>query len=250
LPGSAATLLVPAWSISVEWQYYLLAPLIALLVRSGTGLLLLAGLAWLGIRYGGPWNNPLPAFLPPMLPFFLIGIASYHLYEAFCGSGAPRSSRYAVFVAAAVGAAVVFKWHSAALAIWAVAFGCLFVAGDGTLVRVLRGLRRGLGHRWVEQLGKISYPLYLVHWPLIIICLTVLLSWKPRIASHEAALWLLCGGLPLIVGAAFLLHRFVEAPAMRLGRRLADRIGKTPSIDLLPPKEAKPGTLSLMPPGT
>jgi len=42
LPGSSITYLPPAWSISVEWQFYLVAPfLFAFLKRPGSRLVLL-----------------------------------------------------------------------------------------------------------------------------------------------------------------------------------------------------------------
>lgn len=233
LPGSAATLLPPAWSISVEWQYYLVAPMIALFVRSAGGLLLLVGGAWLAIRYGGPWHNPLPAFFPVMLPFFLVGIGSHYLYKAFCASGGKRSSRYTALVAAALGVALLSGWEPVTMAIWAAAFGCLFVDGNGLMTRILCWVRRSLRNRWIQWLGRISYPLYLVHWPLIIVGLTLLVWWRPTMHFREAVLWMLGAGLPLILLAGFLLHKYVEAPAMRLGRQLSETVSKGSLMEIL-----------------
>jgi peptidoglycan/LPS O-acetylase OafA/YrhL len=70
LRNSDATLLPPAWSISLEWQYYLLAPLIALFVRSGTGLFILILVALLGRHFSAPWINTHGAFCRSVSPFF------------------------------------------------------------------------------------------------------------------------------------------------------------------------------------
>lgn len=231
LPGAAATVLVPAWSISVEWQFYLCALLLARLVRSSLGVLLLAGVAWLGVKFAAPWINPMPAFLPLVLPLFLIGIGSYHLYTAFITAGAKRSGRNAALVAATLAAVLLARWHTLTLFIWTVAFGSLFVDRSNFFGRALCTIRDVLAYPFCQFIGKISYPLYLVHWPLILAFLATLLYFKPSMAFNEALTWLLLAGLPLMLGAAFLLHRLIEAPFMRLGKRLSTR----PSSSERPP---------------
>ena len=60
--------------------------------------------------------------------------------------------------------------------------------------------------RWF---GKISYGLYLWHWPLI-----VAVGWEL--------------GVPLAVAAAALSYRFVEQPFLRRRKRTADRSARQP----------------------
>ena len=227
LPGGAATLLVPAWSISVEWQYYTCALLIAFCSRHALGLLLLAGGCWFAARHGAAWINPLPAFLPLVLPFFLIGIGSYHLYVAHFAKGGGRSRRNARYVAVALAGAILLQWHSLSLAIWIVAFGSLFVEPSRGFGRILVVARRILGHPVTQFLGKISYPLYLVHWPLLILLLTILLHYRPNASAFEAAGWMTLVGIPLMLAAGYLLHRTIEAPFMQLGRRLTRPAART-----------------------
>jgi peptidoglycan/LPS O-acetylase OafA/YrhL len=63
-----------------------------------------------------------------------------------------------------------------------------------------------------QYLGRISYPLYLVHFPIMLALL--------RLTSYGLPVPLLVlVGVPLAVLVADVLHRYVEAPAMRLGRR-------------------------------
>jgi len=229
LSDATATLLVPAWSISLEWQYYLVAPLLARFVRSGFGLLFLAVLAWLGVRIGHIWANPHVAFLPAQLPLFLIGIGSYHLYEIFAKSSHRRSSAFAVPVAALLAASIVTSWHSTALTLWALGFGCIFIQGKDLFSRTLSALRAFLLHRWLQRLGRISYPVYLVHWPLIILFLAALFYCRPEISSTHALLLMLFLGVPLILFVATILHTFVERPFMTLGKRLNGRRQVTPN---------------------
>ena len=73
LPQAPVTLLAPAWSITLEWQYYLLAPFLAWFARRPAGLLVL-GVVGCGTEvYEHFWSS---AFLPEKLPLFLSGSAA------------------------------------------------------------------------------------------------------------------------------------------------------------------------------
>ena len=222
LPGATGTLLVPAWSITLEWQYYLVAPLIARGVKSSLGLLALAAVAWLGLHYAGPWRNPQLSFMPAQLPLFLIGIGSYHLYAARAEGG---SIRYfpGLAVAGAIAAAVLSGWHAVALTAWAAGFGCILARGGDPLSRVLGLLRSVLLHPVLQHLGRISFPVYLVHWPVIVVVLWTILWLKPDISSHAALAVLTVIAVPAVLLVAEILHRLVEKPAMDLGRRFDRR---------------------------
>jgi peptidoglycan/LPS O-acetylase OafA/YrhL len=216
--NSTGTLLPPAWSISLEWQYYLVAPFIALWVRSKWGLSLLAGVVCLGMKFGGHWGNPHQAFLAAQLPLFLIGIGSYHLYVR-CAIGPGCSRRMAATIGVLLMGALVLSLDSIALAGWGIVFGSILLRGDTHLGPVAGTVRRFLLLPWLQWLGRVSYPLYLVHWPIIVTSLFMLLRCKPAIAPGEALCWLLAVALPVSLIVAGLLHRFIEAPMMRFGKR-------------------------------
>ncbi len=245
LPGAAATVLVPAWSISVEWQFYLAALAIVAAVRRPVALICICAIGVLGSRFGTPWINPMPAFLPLVLPFFLVGIGSYHLYALFVKHGAQRSRRNAVFVGAAFGAALLLRWHTMALLVWIAAFGSLFVERAGVLGTGLTIVRNILAHPIAQWLGRISYPLYLVHWPLLILLLAALLKFAPEAHALQALGWLLGAGLPMMLGAAHLLHRTVEAPLMRFGKRLTQPGRSIRNVAAPVPSPAAPAPVGL-----
>jgi len=205
LANSTATFLAPAWSVSLEWQYYLFALIVARLVRSGRGVLLLAALGWVGLRCVHLFANPHNAFLPSQLPLFLIGIGSYHFYA---GSDKPHTT---LFIAGLIAVAALTSWHAVAIIIWAVAFGSS-IAGRGVIHGVLM-------NRLLQRLGMISYSLYLVHWPLIIALLAALIWWHPDATSNEAVTFLMFPGLLVILVAAGLLTKFVERPMIAMGKK-------------------------------
>jgi peptidoglycan/LPS O-acetylase OafA/YrhL len=101
---------------------------------------------------------------------------------------------------------------------WSLEIACATVAG----VTIYLVGRRGLLGEWLstptlQYLGRISYSLYLIHYPIswIVVGLGFWLTGADPVA---AVLWL-CLALALSIGAADLLYRFVEAPSVRLARR-------------------------------
>jgi peptidoglycan/LPS O-acetylase OafA/YrhL len=222
LPDATGTFLPPSWSITLEWQYYLIAPFLAVMVRSAAKVLLIAVVAALfTLHFGDPWKNNIYAFLPGFAPLFLVGIGSYHFYAWFRERTPKPTDNFALAVAVVIGIAILTTWHSIALVIWALCFGSLFVEGTNVFSRILAGVRRLLLLTPLQSLGKISYPLYLVHWPVIVLLLRLLLHLQPQLTKAMSVGQLTCIGLPLTLLIATLLHRFVELPGMALGKRLS-----------------------------
>lgn len=218
LPGATGTLLLPAWSITLEWQYYLVSPLIARIVKTAAGLAVLGGLSWLGIHYSAHWQNTQLSFLLPQLPLFLIGIGSYHLYAKICAGGELRPLHTMVPVGLAV-LSILADWYPVALTAWALGFGCIVARGNDPVGRALTVIRSGLLLSWPQFLGRISYPLYLVHWPVIILVLAGMLRVQPGIGQHAAFAVLTAIALPSIILSAWFVHRIVEKPMMAYGKR-------------------------------
>jgi peptidoglycan/LPS O-acetylase OafA/YrhL len=214
LPHAPFTLLAPAWSITLEWQYYLLAPFLAVFVRRPAGLVVLGLVASGHLVYTHFWSS---AFLPDKLPLFLIGIGSYHLHAR---ADKLRSFPYRPHVLAGLTAAVLATgWHWLALLIWISVFGSVLADGSNRAEQFMLAPRRFLLRPAMQFVGKISYPLYLVHWPVILCLMTGLIWWQPGISSGKALVLMLVAGLPVILFAAWLLHKSVEKPWMQFGKK-------------------------------
>ena len=101
-----------------------------------------------------------------------------------------------------------FAWCSAFVAAW-------LVFGVGMLLR----RRRTPG--WLTWLGAVSYAVYLVHVSLLNAVKWVLadIGWAPY-NSLPREVGCMAGFLALVLGVAYALHRLVELPGQRLGRRL------------------------------
>jgi peptidoglycan/LPS O-acetylase OafA/YrhL len=217
LSNATATFLPPAWSITLEWQYYLVAPAIAAMLLSPRGLIALILIAGCGQSLAPEWTNLHLAFLPSQLPLFLIGVASYHLFQSRSIPFKTTHRGITIAVIAVVGVGFLSNWHPIAIVVWAVTIGAIFTQtlenSKGILFQVSQFLRLNL----LQNLGKLSYPLYLIHWPLICIALFVLNALFPTIHSNTATIILLILGLPLIMTVSFVLHQVIEKPGIQLG---------------------------------
>ena len=105
----------------------------------------------------------------------------------------------------------------AALALF---FTCaVSVAVDGTLTPLFK---KWLGSRPLRACGRVSYGMYLLHWPLVAFTVPTLERVQ---ASSTASLGIVIGLLVILVGIAVtyalaeLSYRFVESPFLRLKER-------------------------------
>jgi len=212
LPGSAVAILGPAWSISLEWQFYLAAPLLFAALARGRAVAwgiftALAGAGWL-LRYTPPLSEwfPMEAFLPQKLLLFAVGIASHEFWRAFREHPGTAS----VLLGAAV--LVLAFTLNLPLTIW---FATLAVALSRHSLP-----KRLLDSPPLQFLGRISYSTYLAHmlvlWPLQ----AAAFARAPHITAPRMLAILLGLGAPLTLLLSAALHRWIEVPAIQFGRTL------------------------------
>jgi peptidoglycan/LPS O-acetylase OafA/YrhL len=247
--ASAQNSVVPGgWSIGVEMAFYALFPWLMHLqagwarrsgARAGTrpdtntgpallgagialavNLALQAALLTAAQDPGGamPANNSFGYFHPlNQLPVFLLGIA---LFQWQHGRRAPPMPRTAAALAGLMLMATAALWRSGAAWAFAVvpsAAGLAFVA----LAHAASGLHRTPA--WLQALGRVSYPVYIVH---------LLFAWfgLRALAGRLPASMALHGDIAFLValaavtllswGAAWLLAQAIERPGINLGRRV------------------------------
>jgi peptidoglycan/LPS O-acetylase OafA/YrhL len=222
LDVSQWALLPTAWSISLEWQFYLVAPAVLLLFRRKGGavvvsLLTVAGL-WLYNR-GDLGAFESPSFLPGAGEFFLLGIVCRLYWDEF----KPPAPATVAIAALAVGCLA----DQMAIAIW-LAFLTYAASQSAQLGGINRRFVSMADTLFVSRIaqwaGKRTYCVYLVHYPIYQLLLTALTmaALKP---PTEVAAALIVLGFPLTVVAAEALHRYVELPGMNLGKEIARRLG-------------------------
>ncbi len=228
LPDAWVSFLGAAWSLSTEWQFYVLA-----LLLGRRAWFVLLGLAVAGVVWGAvtpeAWHFS-RAFLPNKAGYFVLGMMSAglvgvpHPSSSGLTRGPPQPPAVPMAVLGSSPKMTFFWVMTAVLAlgwwqggfgklvpplVWAVCLGAEF--RDGWLSALLRS-------RPAQWLGGLSYSLYLANEPaqkLLGVGLSALTNgdgwwftvfWVPGAA-----------GLPVLVAMA--LRRWVELPALAWGRR-------------------------------
>lgn len=196
----------PVWSLVLEAKMSLVFPiLIWLAYRAGPAVVVLAltvaagfllpsttlvmiSTFWLGIVIS-VYRNRLKVRAVPML---LLGLCFYFLPNLLLLGQFKSPEIYKIYVVAvAIGAALMILATETSPA-----------------------LHRSLSGPVVQFLGRISYSLYLFHFPIFL----VLVSWL----GSGLPIALIGIALSLIVGASF--DALVERPGMRLGRAVAENL--------------------------
>ncbi len=205
MPDAWVGFLGAAWSLSTEWQFYLLA-LVVMPRRGGSPA------PWLGLALlGWGWDAWTPAawhfsraFLPNKAAYFALGIASM----GGCG-------RYCLTLLAVLG----LCWGQggteklAAPLVWTL---CLAAQhrpnrpGLGWLAALLRAPA-------AQWLGGLSYGLYLINEPVQKGLGVLLAWWLPGDALLFTVFWIPAATV-LPLGLALIVHILLERPAMRWSR--------------------------------
>lgn len=224
--GSELKPLLHLWSLSVEEQYYIVWPVVVALLFGRSRWFVTALLVLLfgsfAINLALVKTDPTAAFYFPGARIWELLIGSGLAYLARAPGGVPALFAAALKTTPArasqglswsgtllVAAGLVLTTATSAFPGWWAllpTFGaaCLIGAGPHAWFN-----RQVLGSRAAVFVGKISYPLYLWHWPLLVFPTLVLgqSSRVTRIAAVLAAFVL-----------AWLTYRYIETP-IRFGKR-------------------------------
>jgi peptidoglycan/LPS O-acetylase OafA/YrhL len=225
LPDVWVSFLGAAWSLSAEWQFYLLALSLARLGLGMRGMVaVLLGLGALGLL----WDIAAPdtlrfsrAFLPNKAAYFALGVASAALVTP--GAGTPRL--YGGVLAVTLGLCAARGGLDKLLP--PLAWTLCLAAQTRPDVRGLAVLARLLRARVMTWLGAVSYGLYLANEPIQRL-LGAGLAWAAAGNGTLFTVFWLPGAIVLPLAAAAWLHRVLELPAQRWGRARAMRFMATP----------------------
>lgn len=224
LPQASLMFSGPLWSISLEWQFYLVAPiLIALIsftsIRRGAVaiLVMLAAIALehLASRY---WVGEVPSFLPLRLPLFIVGIMSAALWHRACNTS-PLILLGALTFATI--AAMQFSPNKLPVLIW---FGVYFAAATHSKTAVTRLADRLVSSTFPRFVGRVSYGLYVLHVPTMMLVTFYIVI--PLMGEAERLVaGLTIGGMSLLVtlALAHLSFQFLERPIIGLARQTSGR---------------------------
>jgi len=216
LPYSEYAVVGQAWSISVEWQFYLVAPLLLSLLRRWPAILsiIMIGIIFVHSRY---WLGE--GFAINQAAYFVIGIVCYFIYKH---RRQLRLNPSVIWLAATISATLVsyFSTHVVSLCLWILFFASVLQADLGRPTAISTLCRA----RAAQFLGRISYSIYLCHFLVLIATSAVIL----RTVTYGGRLMHVCVLLPatlvLTIAVSSIAFLLIERPGMSLGRRLADKL--------------------------
>jgi peptidoglycan/LPS O-acetylase OafA/YrhL len=212
------------WSLSVEWHFYLLVPLVAwLMTRLGRWPMLL-GCLFLSFMW---WSHRPPMHLPQGFIFghldqFVAGAVVGELVVAHAAgarSALVRIARHPAFgIVVLVGLLSLGSYHGSTLGasrgngfdpLLHPLFGLL--AAAGVLHLLTRRRQMWMEHRALRALGLISFSLYLWHYPI----LARGIPWALGISPVPTAIWVplvTVTFVALAIGVATLSYLLIERP--------------------------------------
>lgn len=222
LEDAPSAFLIPAWSVSLEWQFYLIAPLAYVLALSSNplqrlGLLAACLVLFLSARLVIP-TVPHGAALPFHVEFFFLGAVSYFIYKHRSAYRIenfwfPVACCFSVFLLLGVR-----SWLLVPLALWIAFLGLILERPASISSRLLSPIFTSAP---IQYLGRISYSVYLSHILIIVVVQHALLVGAPQLTRPMHFGGLLCLTLLATVAVSSLLYRFVEAPGIKVGRSFA-----------------------------
>ena len=200
-----------AWSLSVEEQFYLFFPIAMWLIFRGRSRWLQSAIATaaigsLALFLWGCQAHPTATFY--LLPTRVWELGSGCLLAVSLSSPSSRNSKFGFFATVGLGMVVLSYLFGDTLGGW------LVLAVIGTALVISCG-QSGLSNRLLSQrslvhIGKLSYSLYLWHWPVVVLA---------RSTSSPGVDWDDPLDRVLLIAATYLLalvtYHLVEIPTRR-----------------------------------
>jgi peptidoglycan/LPS O-acetylase OafA/YrhL len=213
-----------SWTLKVEVWVSLLFPFLFLLSTRISRFLNIAVLIALMV---GAYYIPHPDYIPYMYIFYL-GIIMSSFKDIF-NTLVPMKNKYKniLFIGGIVLFFIVSENITRSIRLYIESFigwGIigLIVYGDFSSLNTL------LRHRYVNLLGKISYPFYLTHFLVLYVFTLVLFTYFPIQQYLDYSLFIhtfiMIATISIAIGISVLLHKYIEIPMISIGRKIGSSL--------------------------
>ena len=224
------------WSLVYELRVSFILPLLVVLCRktwlallTAFILLFMSNKALFILGQTAPWDNETfwitGVWTARMLPYFICGILlSKHFIDIHTFIQRWLSMPMLIPMLSVPLVIFSFPYPSYLSTRWDILYeiGAAFAI---ILAVDVSAVARVLDHAAIQWLGRISYSLYLIHIPMLVLLYALFSTYLP-------ISFIVLAGVAISLPVATVLHQFVEVPSVRLGRRLATPAGLSPPLDV------------------
>ncbi|HED4022120.1 TPA: acyltransferase [Klebsiella pneumoniae] len=216
MKDSAYTIVGQAWSISVEWQFYILAPFLFFLashLRSPRNIIVLFLIAVFMLVFGFYLSG---GFLGNNFAPFLIGFLSFFVYKN--SEKIAFSQLQYVIILAIILFAFFLRKDAIPYIIWCIVLGFIMIYHKTNQNNFVV---RFLDNKFVLFLGKISYSIYLVH--MVVLVFVLHLRYLLNINGIDAYFFVISVTFLTTIFLSSITYYFVEQPFIKVGKKLSNK---------------------------
>ena len=210
---SGTDVLGPAWSLTLEWQFYIVAPLMIWALASKTWRLptvLLVALGVTAVRMNLFGHYQMPSVLAAAAYVFMIGIGCRLAFDNLKNTPLPPETPLVTLLIGLLYPDLLW------LALWMTIYVYLLNAERWGAHPVARAIHAILESRPARYFGARSYSVYLFHLSIL-----ELATWWLVTNVHppvmQFAVMLFAIAAPIILITSDVMYRLVEQPCIRLG---------------------------------
>lgn len=226
LPDTDYAFLGQAWSISLEWQFYLIAPFIIPIFLNGPKkyiiiMLLMTIIVVLAVRFSVQMPQGFLGNAKNILNFY-VGIASAIALKKI-NDGLIKVNRVSVIsmlvacIALTCASFVTVKFIPYSIWLWSM--WTIICSNYYTGGRFSNSLSRFLNCRPIQKLGSMSYSVYLSHMIVLIFLLYVVQLFGIESTTAQS-IFLILALIPTTLIISYVTYSYIELPFHNFGRKL------------------------------